>query len=112
MTYYEFLNNKNDNIKLTTDNLNINTLLKIFNLIESKNDKVESINLTQENFNILLNEIQKDKFQGDELYKDIVDNNKLWGADIIINNNENKNIITFIGKKHIEENKLQLYLIN
>jgi hypothetical protein len=111
MTYYEFLNNKNEHIKLVTDKLDINVLLKAFNSIEAKKDIVECIRLNKENFDILVNEIKKDKFEGEKLCQIISTQNKLWNADIIIDDNENTNIIIFIGKKHKNDNLLQLFLI-
>ena len=43
MTEYEFMNTKDDFIKMSSNELNINIIVKAFNAIETKNDKVSQI---------------------------------------------------------------------
>lgn len=50
MNGYEFLNNKNGNIKITADNFNVISLIKAFNTIEANNDNVIKVMLSPNKF--------------------------------------------------------------
>jgi hypothetical protein len=111
MTEYEFMNTKDDFIKMSSHELSINVIAKAFNAIETKNDKVSQILISPKLFEKLKEEIIKDKFEGKKLYKTITNENKIFNAPIIIDNQQDINIITFFGTKSNQINKLKLFLI-
>lgn len=112
MTIYEFMNNKDDSIKMVSSSLDIKTIIKAFNAIEVKNDKVSQILISENLFEKLKEEIKKDKFEGDKIYRIITKQNKLFNAQIIINNELPNEIVVFIGSKNNQENKLNLFISN
>ena len=112
MTLYEFLNIKTDEIKMTSDKLDINTLIKSFNAIETRKDKVFQIKMNFHRFNDLKEELQKDKFEGKELYRIATKNQMIFNTPIIIDESIENEIVIFIGTKSNHENKLKLFINN
>lgn len=112
MTLYDFLNIKTDEIKMTSDKMDIHTLIKSFNAIETRKDKVFQIKMNSYRFNILKEELQKDKFEGKELYRIITKKQMIFNTSIVIDDSIENEIVIFVGTKNNHENKLKLFINN
>lgn len=103
MNIYDFLNNKNKNVKITTENFNIISLLNAFNTLQNLNDKATIIIMSPAKFNELMILAKKDIFKQNNIYQKIIENKKIFNTNIKIDNEINENIIKIIGKKEIIE---------
>lgn len=112
MTLYEFLNMKNDFKKMNSNKLNIVTLVKAFNIIESMGEQVSEVIIHPSQFITLQKKAQEDIFEGKNIYHKIINNQELFGAKIIINNEINQQIIQLNNVDKTEEKSVQLFIEN
>lgn len=103
MNIYDFLNNKNENVKITTENFNIVSILKAFNTLQNLNDKATIIIMSPTKFNELIILSKKDIFKQNNIYQKIIENKKIFNTNIKIDNEINENIIKVIGEKETIE---------
>jgi len=112
MNLYEFLNTKDGFMKMNSNELNIVTLIKAFNSIESTDEQVIEIILHPSKLALLQNKAKIDVFEGKNIYKKIIQEKTLFGAQIIIDENISPEIIQLNGKHRLPEKSIKLFIEN
>ena len=103
MNIYEFLNNKTENIKITSPNFNVIALVKAFNALESTGDKAEKVIISPCKLNELILKEKEDIFEENNIYTKIINKKEIFNVPIIVQNDIDENIIKIIGNNNIVE---------
>lgn len=110
MNLYEFLNTKDGFMKMNSNELNIVTLIKAFNSVESTGEQVVELIIHPNKLILLQNKAKADVFEGKNIYKKIIQEKTLFGAKIIVDENITSEIIQLNGATHSPEKSIKLFI--
>jgi formylmethanofuran dehydrogenase subunit E len=110
MNLYEFLNIKDGFIKINSNKLNVATLVKAFNAVETAGNDVAEIVIHPTKFKELQEKIKEDIFEGENIYQKIIEQKKLFGAHISTCDKIDTNIIQLNGSQFLPEKSVKLFI--
>ena len=112
MNLYDFLNIKDDFIKINSNELNIVTLVKAFNAVELTGEQVGEIIMHPSRFLELQKKAKNDIFEGKNIYQKIIKENEIFGAQIILDNKIDSSIIQLNSTNRIPNKSVKLFIEN
>ena len=112
MTLYDFLNIKDGFIKINSKELSVITIVKAFNAVETTGSNVSEIIIHPERLIELQNKAKADIFEGKNIYKKIIQEKSIFGAQIIIDNDIEPQIIQFNDIQKTPNKSVKLFIEN